>query len=76
MQSSKSVSSLMCGGGHFDLNSCVSLLVASVSWSFKKKKALQHMRWIRDSALHIRCCRNVFLLAGGMFLVSYLKSLT
>ena len=76
MQSSNSMSSLMCGGGRFDLNPYVSLLVSSASWSFKKKKALQRMRWIRDSVLFISCCRNVFLLASGMFLVEYSKSFT
>ena len=76
MQSSKSVNSLMCGGGRFDLNPYVSLLLSFASWSFKKKKALQRMQWIRDSALFISCCRNVFLLPSGVFLVEYSKSFT
>ena len=66
----------MCGGGGFDLNPYASLLLSSTFWSFKKKKAIQRMRWIRDSVLFISCCRNVFLLPSGMFLVEYSKSFT
>ena len=68
MQSSKSVSSLMCGGGRFDLNPNVSLLLSSASWSFKKKKALQPMRWIRDSVFFITTCRQYFFFFKQIFI--------
>ena len=76
MQSSSSLSSLTCGSGRFDLNPYVSLLVSSLFWFLRKKKAFQHIRCICDSVFAIRFCRNELLPASGMFLVEYPKSFT
>ena len=72
---SNSSSSFMCGGERLDLNPYVSLVATFVS-GFRKKKAFQRIRYIKDSVFSISLCLKEFLVASEMFLIEYSKSFT